>query len=76
MELIIRSKAIRAKCLDCSNYQQTEVRECPVVRCPLWPWRMGKQPSAEDLKTLKNTEDRQEYQKPEKRAKTVPQNVN
>lgn len=40
-------QAIRAKCLDCSCQQPKEVRLCPVTRCPLWPYRMGKRPKAE-----------------------------
>jgi hypothetical protein len=35
-------KAIRAKCIDCSCYQPTEVKECPVTTCALWPFRMGR----------------------------------
>jgi hypothetical protein len=37
-------KAIRAKCIDCSNYDRTEVRKCIAANCPLWPFRMGKNP--------------------------------
>ncbi len=37
-------KVIRRKCLDCSVDQPTEVRLCPVTKCPLWPYRMGKNP--------------------------------
>lgn len=37
-------QAIRAKCLDCSAGQPSEVRECPVDRCALHPFRMGKNP--------------------------------
>lgn len=37
-------KAIRAKCLDCSNLQWSEVKRCPVVGCPLYPYRLGKRP--------------------------------
>jgi hypothetical protein len=37
-------KAIRAKCLECSNGATAEVKECPVVKCPLHPFRMGKNP--------------------------------
>lgn len=38
-------KAIRAKCLDCSNGSQKEVRECPDEECPLYDYRMGKNPN-------------------------------
>jgi hypothetical protein len=37
-------KAIRAKCLDCSGGSETEVRKCVAVECPLWPFRMTKNP--------------------------------
>jgi hypothetical protein len=35
-------KAIRAKCMDCSNYQEKEVKHCWAIKCPLWPYRMGR----------------------------------
>ena len=34
-------KAIRAKCLRCSDGSKQEVRLCPVETCPLWPFRSG-----------------------------------
>lgn len=37
-------KAIRAKCLDCSNYSTKEVRLCPIETCALYPFRFGKNP--------------------------------
>lgn len=37
-------RAIRLKCYDCSAYQSNEVRECPVTNCPLYPFRLGKNP--------------------------------
>jgi len=40
-------KAIRAKCLDCSCDQDSEVRNCVVPKCPLFPYRMGKRPEVE-----------------------------
>lgn len=39
-------KSIRAKCLDCCAGDQSEVRKCVSVRCPLWPMRMGRFPKA------------------------------
>jgi hypothetical protein len=37
-------KIIRAKCLDCSHSTQ-EVRKCTCAKtCPLWPYRMRKNP--------------------------------
>jgi hypothetical protein len=46
MEKEIRSpgKAIRAKCLDCSGNSSDEVKCCPVIDCPLWAFRLGKNP--------------------------------
>lgn len=43
-KLLTPIKAIRAKCLDCSNNQYSEVRNCGVGSCPLYPYRMGKRP--------------------------------
>jgi hypothetical protein len=37
-------KAIRAKCLDCSGGMQSEVRDCFVRNCALYPFRMGSNP--------------------------------
>lgn len=37
-------KAIRAKCLDCCCGQANEVRLCPCEDCPLYPYRLGKNP--------------------------------
>ena len=38
------SKAIRLKCLDCQGEQRGEVRNCASDDCPLWPFRLGKNP--------------------------------
>ena len=37
-------RAIRAKCIDCSGGSATEARKCVAYECPLWPFRMGKNP--------------------------------
>ena len=37
-------KAIRAKCLDCSGGMPSEVRDCLVPDCALFPFRFGKNP--------------------------------
>lgn len=31
--------AVSAKCRDCVNWQNTEVKECSIVTCPLWQYR-------------------------------------
>ena len=37
-------KAIREKCLDCCGHYPSEVRKCHITDCPLWPYRMRKNP--------------------------------
>lgn len=38
-------KAIRAKCLDCCCGQVNEVNLCPSTDCPLFEYRLGKNPA-------------------------------
>ena len=35
-------KSIRLKCLDCAGNEEVEIRLCPILDCPLYPFRMGK----------------------------------
>ena len=44
-------KVIREKCLDCCAGQHCEVRKCHIKECPLWPYRMGKNPYHSRLMT-------------------------
>ena len=37
-------KAIRAKCIECSNENYAEIKECPITDCHLYPFRFGKNP--------------------------------
>ena len=37
-------KVIREKCLRCCCDSANEVALCHIEACPLWPWRMGKNP--------------------------------
>lgn len=37
-------RAIRAKCMQCSNFQPTDVTQCPITDCALWVYRFGKNP--------------------------------
>ena len=46
-------KAIRKKCLECSYYQPKEVRLCPCINCPMYPYRFGKRPTKAILDTIK-----------------------
>lgn len=41
-------KAIRAKCLECSNGQYKEVTLCPVKKCALYEYRNGHRPIDEE----------------------------
>ena len=52
MERISRAKAIRMKCLDCCCDNMAEVRKCPVIHCPLWRYRMGKEEN-DELKPIR-----------------------
>lgn len=40
-EVFSRKFAIRNHCLQCAGGNQKEVRECGIVDCHLWPYRMG-----------------------------------
>lgn len=53
-------KAIRLKCLDCMCDQASEVKQCPSVSCPLYPFRFGKNPYV----------TKREYTEEQKRAMT------
>ena len=46
-------KAIRKNCLDCCCGQVKEVRLCPIINCPLYPYRMGRRPDKATVDTLK-----------------------
>ena len=45
MKKITPIRAIRLKCLDCCNGSQTEVKLCPITDCPLYAYRLGKDPA-------------------------------
>lgn len=47
MKILTPIKAIRKKCLECSNNQYSEIRYCPIKECALYPYRMGKRPKNE-----------------------------
>ncbi len=47
-------KAIRAKCLECTGYEPSEVRKCSEKdACFLWPFRFGRRPATRGLSPLK-----------------------
>lgn len=37
-------KAIRKKCLECAGGRPKETRECETATCPLYPYRLGRNP--------------------------------
>tara|TARA_B100001250_G_scaffold323244_1_gene286641 strand:- start:357 stop:563 length:207 start_codon:yes stop_codon:yes gene_type:complete len=45
-------KAIRKKCLDCACGSHKEVRECTVIKCPIYPYRFGRRPDKATIDTL------------------------
>ena len=47
-------KAIRAKCLDCTNNQYTEIKECNITNCSLHPYRFGKRPKKDNDNQMVN----------------------
>jgi len=42
-------RGIRGKCLDCSGGSSIEVELCKVRDCPLWPFRLGRNPPRDPL---------------------------
>ena len=49
-----KSKAIKIYCLECSGSKPKEVTICPIVDCPLYPYRFGY--SAKDKRYQKRME--------------------
>ena len=41
---LIPMSAIRAKCMECSNFQWSEIKDCNIPDCALWVYRLGKKP--------------------------------
>jgi hypothetical protein len=41
-------RALRSHCLWCCNGSAHEVTLCPAMSCPLWPFRFGHRPTAEE----------------------------
>ena len=46
-------KSIRKNCLECTLHQPKEVRLCPCINCPMYPYRFGKRPTKAILDTIK-----------------------
>jgi hypothetical protein len=43
-------KSIRKNCIECSGGSIKEVKECIIPDCPLYPYRMGKNPNRKNTK--------------------------
>lgn len=69
MEVETPVKAIKMKCLECANWTPREVTECPMTDCPLWPYRKGKRPTAEEIAIVKTANDQFAEQKESYRKK-------
>jgi hypothetical protein len=54
-------KAIRAHCLECSSGQPSEVRNCIIPECPLFPYRFGKNPNRKGIGRKKSIPDQKIY---------------
>jgi hypothetical protein len=49
--------AIRKKCIDCCNGQYEEIRNCTIINCALYPYRMGHRPDTATIDTIKDYYD-------------------
>ena len=52
-------KAIRMKCLDCSGESRAEVWKCTIPDCPLYLYRLGKNPARKGMGSIQNLRDSQ-----------------
>ena len=50
MKRLTRSEAIRKHCLQCAGDSALEVTLCTVLDCPLWRYRVGKEPENKKYK--------------------------
>lgn len=56
MKKLTPIKAIRKYCLDCSAGSAHEVKRCPITDCPLYPYKLGKNPYWSKVRTPKQQE--------------------
>ncbi len=56
MATLTPMRAIRKKCLECSNNQWKEVELCPIGYCSLYSYRFGKRPETVARKKSKHAE--------------------
>ena len=48
-------KSIRAYCIECGDGTYKEVRLCPVLDCPLYPYRFGRRPTEAEKQEIEQT---------------------
>lgn len=53
-EPLIRSKAIKEKCMNCCGWQRVEVLNCTSYACPLWPHRLSSKTLEKFKKEIRN----------------------
>jgi hypothetical protein len=54
-----RAKAIQAYCFGCGGEAYKEVSLCPILDCPLYPYRFGNSPGSKAYKVrMKQAKDR------------------
>lgn len=47
MKVLTPIKAIQTYCIECSGGMTKAIKLCPVEKCPLYPYRMGKRSTAD-----------------------------
>jgi|AMWB02.1.fsa_nt_gi hypothetical protein len=52
-------KAIRAKCMQCANYNPNEITKCPCPDCALFNFRFGKNPDRKPMSEERKQEMRE-----------------
>lgn len=52
-------RAIRLKCLDCCCQQRNEVKDCTAANCPLFNFRLGKNPNRKSSGRVMTDEQKQ-----------------
>lgn len=69
-----RTAGVKAKCLDCTNWQKEEIKKCTVSDCPLYPYRPYGAKKTPTVKGL--ARDRQKSDLRDGSGKIMRQNVN
>ena len=54
---ITRAQAIKLFCIECMGYQKRLVKDCPDIKCPLWPYRLGRGQEYTDVNIRSEKDD-------------------